>query len=57
MPGATTPAASEAYDSAEPNEFTAYQDYGHSHWHNSLIWGEGIENFAITVQRIWGARV
>ncbi len=55
MPGATTPAASEAYDAAEPNEFTAYQDYGHSHWHNSLMWGEGIENFAITGPgRIWG---
>ena len=26
----------------------AYQDFGHSHWHNSLIWGEGLEHVAIT---------
>lgn len=40
-----------AYDPAEPNplaEKTKYQDFGHSHWHNSLIWGEGLENVAIT---------
>lgn len=36
-----------AYDAAEPNEFTRFQDFGHSHWHNSLIWGEGLENVAI----------
>src|SRR3569832_164664 len=27
-----------AYDPAEENEFTKFQDFGHSHWHNSLIW-------------------
>ncbi len=45
------------YDPAEPNRFgdLAYQDYGHSHWHNSLIWGENLENIAITgLGRIWG---
>ncbi len=39
-----------AYDSAEPNEWGdkyQYQDFGHSHWHNSLIWGENIENVSI----------
>jgi polygalacturonase len=38
------------YDDAEPNEWGdkfAYQDYGHSHWHNSLIWGEDLENVSI----------
>ena len=31
------------YDPAGPNEpWENYQDYGHNHWHNSLIWGEGI---------------
>ena len=25
-----------------------YQDFGHNHWHNSLIWGEGLENVSIT---------
>lgn len=36
------------YDAPEPNEFNMYQDFGHSHWHNSLIWGENLENIAIT---------
>jgi polygalacturonase len=35
------------YDAAEPNPSDKYQDYGHSHFHNSLIWGEGLENIAI----------
>ncbi len=30
------------YDEAEPNKFDQYEDYGHSHWHNSLIWGENL---------------
>jgi polygalacturonase len=39
-----------AYDKAEPNEWGdkyQYQDFGHSHWHNSLIWGEDLENVSI----------
>ena len=28
----------DGYDEAEPNA-SKYQDFGHSHWHNSLIWG------------------
>ncbi len=28
-------------------EWDKFQDFGHSHWHNSLIWGENIENVAI----------
>jgi polygalacturonase len=35
------------FDAPEPNAFDKYQDFGHSHWHNSLIWGENIENIAI----------
>jgi polygalacturonase len=38
------------YDAPEPNEWgdkLQYQDFGHSHWHNSLIWGENLENVAI----------
>ena len=35
------------YDAGEPNAFDQYQDYGHSHWHNSLIWGENLENISI----------
>jgi hypothetical protein len=37
-----------AYDAPEPNASDKYQDFGHSHWHNSLIWGEGLEDIAIT---------
>ena len=35
------------YDESEDNDFTQYQDFGHSHWHNSLIWGEDISNITI----------
>ena len=36
------------YDAPEPNPDGAqFQDFGHSHWHNSLIWGEGLENVSI----------
>jgi len=45
---AARPADSLGYDTAEPNAFDKYQDFGHSHWHNSLIWGENLENIAIT---------
>ncbi len=49
-------ATSGAYDAAESNEpWDEYQDYGHSHWHNSLIWGEGLKNIAIVgTGLIWG---
>ena len=36
------------YDAPESNQWDMYQDFGHSHWHNSLIWGENLENIAIT---------
>ena len=34
------------YDEAEPND-SHYQDFGHSHWHNSLIWGENLHDITI----------
>jgi polygalacturonase len=37
-----------AYDPPEDNGPQLYQDFGHSHWHNSLIWGDGLEHIAIT---------
>lgn len=43
------------YDAAEPNAWDAYQDFGHSHWHNSLLWGEDLDDVSITGPgRIWG---
>lgn len=43
------------YDVPEPNASDKYQDFGHTHWHNSLIWGENIENISILGPGlIWG---
>ena len=45
----------QAYDEPEPNQWDKYQDFGHSHFHNSLIWGEELENVAILgTGRIYG---
>ncbi len=48
--------SSGAYDLAESNApWENYQDFGHNHWHNSLIWGEGLRNIAILgTGLIWG---
>jgi len=46
------------YDPPEPNvwgDSLQFQDFGHSHWHNSLIWGENLNNISITGPgMIWG---
>ena len=49
LPGQTTGYNGGVYDAAEPKtEWDTYQDYGHNHWHNSLLWGEDIHDFSIT---------
>jgi len=59
-PGATILAADPKdgdgkYDPAEPNQWDKYQDFGHSHWHNSLIWGENLHDVSILGPgMIWG---
>ncbi|HUC64139.1 MAG TPA: glycosyl hydrolase family 28-related protein [Stellaceae bacterium] len=56
-PGATILAAPPpGYDAAESNApWEAYQDFGHNHWHNSLIWGENLHDVALLGPgRIWG---
>jgi polygalacturonase len=49
--GATLIAAEKgplgAYDLPEERGAQLYQDFGHSHWHNSLIWADGAEDVAI----------
>jgi polygalacturonase len=49
--GATLIAAEKGplgqYDLPENRGPQLYQDFGHSHWHNSLIWAEGAEDIAI----------
>lgn len=47
---AAAPQGDVGYDAPEPNEWGdkfRYQDFGHSHWRNSLIWGENLENISI----------
>ncbi|WP_031554888.1 glycoside hydrolase family 28 protein [Parvularcula oceani] len=38
------------YDHPEPIDpaISGYQDFGHSHFRNSLVWGEGLHDIAIT---------
>lgn len=47
---AAIPQGDNGYDEAEPNPDPLYQDFGHSHWHNSLIWGENVKNVVICGQ-------
>jgi polygalacturonase len=52
---AAEPGLGIKYDLPEPNPWDKYQDFGHSHWHNSLIWGENLENVSILGPGlIWG---
>ncbi len=49
LPGSQTGYNGGVYDAAEPKtEWDAYQDYGHNHWHNSLLWGEDIHDIGIS---------
>ena len=52
----TDGATASGYDAAEPNNGdNHFQDFGHSHWHNSLIWGENLHDIAIFgCGQIWG---
>jgi polygalacturonase len=56
LPGEATGYNGGVYDAAESNApWESYQDFGHNHWHNSLIWGEEIHDFSITGSGlIWG---
>jgi polygalacturonase len=42
------PQEMNAYDASEPFPFAAFQDGGHTYFHNSLIWGENLVNVSIT---------
>jgi len=44
---AAEPGEKGKYDLPEPNEWDLYQDFGHSHWQNSLIWGIGLHDVSI----------
>jgi polygalacturonase len=46
---------SSDFDKPEPGINDTYQDYGHSHWHNSFIWGEKLHDVSIIgTGKIWG---
>jgi hypothetical protein len=49
--------APTGFDAPEPNAFDKFQDFGHSHFHDSLMWGENIENFAIIGGKISGGSI
>lgn len=44
---AAVPTDSMHYDLPEENLSDDYQDFGHSHWKNSLIWGIGLHDITI----------
>lgn len=40
---------------AQPANIIPYQDFGHNHWHNSLLWGEDLDQVAIVGDGLlWG---
>jgi hypothetical protein len=49
--------AKSGYDAPEPNGFEQYQDFGHSHFHDALMWGDNIDNFAIVGGRVNGGHI
>src|SRR5690349_18179645 len=53
---ADPPESGPGYDLAESNApWEAYQDFGHNHWHNSLLWGENLRDVSICgTGLIWG---
>lgn len=53
---AAYPEEASGYDIAEENEHNKYQDFGHSHWKNSLIWGIDLEYITICGQGIIDGR-
>ncbi|MEP6682270.1 MAG: glycosyl hydrolase family 28-related protein [Parafilimonas sp.] len=42
--------AANGYDEEEPGPNNEYEDAGHKHWHNSLIWGDSLHDIAIIGQ-------
>ncbi|MFI2346002.1 glycosyl hydrolase family 28 protein [Streptomyces sp. NPDC019443] len=38
----------DTYDPPESNQWDDYQDYGHSHFHNAMIYGDNLTNIGFT---------
>jgi polygalacturonase len=41
-------ASGTGYDAPEPNAFDNFQDFGHSHFHDAMIWGNNLSNIGFT---------
>jgi polygalacturonase len=46
--GSTILGAGSGYDPPESNPNDSFQDYGHSHFHNAMIWGNNLTNIGFT---------
>ena len=46
--GATLLGAAGGYDVPEANPFSGYQDFGHSHFHDAMIWGDSLTDIGFT---------
>ena len=47
--GATiTGSSAKTYDKAESNQWDKYQDYGHSHFHDAMFYGDKLTNIGFT---------
>jgi hypothetical protein len=44
--GSTLVGGRYGYDPPEPNPYARYEDTGHSHFHDAMIWGEDLSNVA-----------
>ncbi|MFF7750844.1 glycosyl hydrolase family 28 protein [Streptomyces sp. NPDC007971] len=42
----------DTYDKAEPNPYDAYQDYGHSHFHDAMIYGDRLTDIGFVGQGV-----
>ena len=40
--------SAKTYDAAEANPYSRYQDYGHSHFHDAMFWGDGLTDIGFT---------
>jgi hypothetical protein len=56
-PGADIVGTPGGFEWPETNRYSRFQDSGHSHFHDSLMWGENITNFAIVGGQIDGGSI
>jgi polygalacturonase len=47
-PGATITGSAGGYDAPESNPNSSFQDFGHSHFHNAMFFGNNVQNVTFT---------